>query len=229
MPFDTIIEWFSWLSEENILTWFSQYAYQPHLVYSAVVGLMILSSFGLPVPEEVTLVSAGLVAYMGSRPDLYPPPFAGAPTVDVSTMAVICFLAVFLSDFLVFNLGKFLGKRLMARNFMKRYQDRMEQITEWTTKYGIFAAGIFRFTPGLRFPGHFCCGMLGLSVIKFITVDGLAALVSVPTQVLLVAYFGEEILVNFRQFKTILFAAIGIALIVYLGKRWYKKLKPTYR
>ena len=64
-------------SEDQLLLWFSQYAHSPMLVYSIVVGLMIASSFGLPVPEEITLVSVGLVAYMGSRPDLFPPPTKG--------------------------------------------------------------------------------------------------------------------------------------------------------
>ena len=36
--------------------------------FTSVVALMVASSFGLPVPEEVTLMGLGLVCYIGSRP-----------------------------------------------------------------------------------------------------------------------------------------------------------------
>lgn len=217
------------LSEDVVLAWFSQYAYQPLWVYSAIVTLMIASSFGFPIPEEVTLVSAGLVCYMGSRPDLFPPPEVGMAPVNVYFTATLCFLAVFLSDFLVYSLGKFYGSKLLRLNFFQRYAPSIEKVSVWTRKYGAWAAGFFRFTPGLRFPGHFACGMLGLSSIRFALVDGTAALISVPTQVLLVAAFGETILENFKHFKIIVFSTIVIfAAIYFIRKRFNHYRSMTY-
>ena len=206
-------------SEDAILQWFSSYAYQPYLVYGAIIGFMVLSSFGFPVPEEVVLVSAGIVGYMGTRPDLFPPPFEGAATVDVYVLAAVCFFSVFLSDFLVYTLGRVLGDRLLESKIMARYKPRLDKVTRWVKEYGAYAAGIFRFTPGLRFPGHFSCGMLGLAQWKFITVDGLAALLTVPTQVLLVASFGEEIIVYFKQFKLVLLGLFAIGVVFWLWRR----------
>ena len=81
--------------EEQIIEFFQQYAYEPNIVYGAIVVLMVLSSFGLPIPEEVTLVSTGFLAYIGTQPEMYPPPFEGAPTVDAYTAALVCLLSVF--------------------------------------------------------------------------------------------------------------------------------------
>ena len=53
-----------------IIAFFLDYAHQPHYVYAAIIVLMLASSFGLPFPEEVTLLSAGLLAYIGSNPEL---------------------------------------------------------------------------------------------------------------------------------------------------------------
>ena len=214
-------------SDQGILQWFAQYAFEPGLVYSAIVILMIMSSFGLPIPEEVTLLSAGIVCYMGTRPDLYPPPFADAPTVDTMVTCVICFFAVFLSDFLVFTLGRNFGSKILGTRLMKRYEKNLGKVERWTRKYGAWAAGVFRFTPGLRFPGHFSCGMLGLSPLKFIAVDGFAALISVPTQVLLIATFGETILENIKQTKVVLFSALGIGLLVYLILKYRQRQEST--
>jgi membrane protein DedA with SNARE-associated domain len=64
--------------------------------------------------------------------------------------------------------------------------------------------------------------MMGLSVSKFILVDAIAAGISVPTQVLLVAFYGDKILVYFQQFKIVLAVIIGAALLYY-GIRWWKR------
>ncbi|MFY7928761.1 MAG: DedA family protein [Oligoflexus sp.] len=209
-------------SEQELLSWFTQYAYQPYWIYAGIFLLMLASGFGFPAPEEITLVSAGLVCYVASRPDLYPPPYPGAVGVNPYVTATVAFVSVMFSDCLVFFLGKYFGGALLRKRFMARYRDRMDKVAEWTKKYGMWAAGAFRFTPGLRFPGHFACGMMGLSVSKFILVDAIAAGISVPTQVLLVAFYGDKILVYFQQFKIVLAVIIGAALLYY-GIRWWKR------
>ncbi|SMF30923.1 DedA family protein [Pseudobacteriovorax antillogorgiicola] len=214
-------------SEAEILSWFATYAYQPNLVYFAIVALMIASSFGLPVPEEVTLVGTGIVCYIGSRPDLYPPPYPGAPVVQVEVAATVALAAVFLSDYVVFSLGRFFGHRLVKTSFFKRNQDTFDKVKSWVDRYGMWAAGIFRFTPGLRFPGHLSCGMLGLRPSRFFLVDGAAALISVPTQVVLVAKFGEHILGTLQQFKIVLFSVIGLFLVFFIVKKLIQKRKDA--
>lgn len=211
------------MSEDAIVHFFAQYAYQPFLVYGAIAFMMLISSFGFPVPEEITLVSAGLVCYMGSRPDLFPPPHEGAHVVNTHVAATVAFLSVIGSDFVVYMLGRKLGRRFLASRFMERSRGKMEKIARWTTDYGAWAAGVFRFTPGLRFPGHFACGMLGLSAGTFLMVDGLAAMVSVPTQVYLVATFGEHILVYFKQFKLVIFALLALGFLAYVIYRYTRR------
>lgn len=213
-------------SEDQILLWFSQYAYQPILVYGAVIVLMVLSSFGFPAPEEVTLLTMGLVCYMGSRPDLYPPPYEGAPVVDKYVAASVACLAVFLSDFLIFYLGRRYGSRLLKTRRVQRFSDTIEKGSMWVKRYGKWAAGAFRFTPGLRFPGHFSCGMMGLSPGQFLAVDGLAVLISVPTQVLLIASYGETIVENLKQFKLVFFGIIFLAVVIFFIRKWLQRKKP---
>ena len=203
-------------SEQELLNWFAQYAYEPVWVYSAIVVISLAASFGLPVPEEIMLVSVGMVCYMGSRPDLFPPleEVHGAP-LNVYVTATVAFLSVFFADFLVFSLGRHYGGRLFRTRFLSRFEPHFQKASTWTRKYGAWAAGIFRFTPGLRLPGFFSCGMLGLSPVKFTAVDGFAALISVPSQVLLVAYFGEEILSSFKKFKLVMLGLLAIMVTIY--------------
>lgn len=203
------------MSEQDVFNWFAQYAYEPAIVYGTVVFMMVISSFGFPVPEEVSLISVGIVCYMGRNPDLFPPPEVGATAVNTYTAAAVTFCAVVASDFLVYTLGKTLGGKIMRWKVMKRQQKQLDRVSSWMQKYGVFAAALFRFTPGLRFPGHFSCGMMGLPPLKFLAVDSLAALVSVPTQIFLISYYGKEILENFKAIKIVLGAALVIGGIVY--------------
>ncbi len=107
-------------SEAGLIQFFAQYAYEPTYVYTFICCFMFAASFGLPIPEELTLVSAGLVAYMAHHPSLYPPPYPGAEGVNTITLCFVCFLAVFVSDMVVFLLGKIFGGRIIKTRFFQR-------------------------------------------------------------------------------------------------------------
>lgn len=209
------------LSPEGLLTFFSAYAYEPWLVYTFIVIFMMASSFGFPAPEELVLVSSGLVAYLANHPEIYPPPTPDAKGVNIYTLMLVCFLAVFLSDFLVYCIGKFLGHKLMRYEFIRKQMEGKAYATtqKWFHKYGSWCCGMFRFTPGLRFPGHMSCGILGIPMWKFLTIDGLMALISVPTQVWLVSVYGEEVIKYMKEGKVIIFSILAIVIVVWFIKK----------
>ena len=212
-------------SHSALMAFFSQYAYQPSYVYGFITLFMFASSFGLPVPEELVLVTSGLVAYMAHNPDKFPPPYVGAEGVNIVTLAMVCFIAVFLSDLIVYLIGKFFGGKIIkTRFFQKQVAGKgFDTINSWFQKYGGWACGIFRFTPGLRFPGHMSCGLLGIPLWKFMMVDGLAALISVPTQVYFVATYGEIILNKIAEFKLIGLVILSVFLVIWLIRKVYLK------
>lgn len=208
---------------------FIQYAYSPMYVYGGVILFMTLSSFGLPIPEELVLISCGFICYMVSHPDLYPPSSVDAIGVNPYILAFVCFFAVLLSDLLVFLVGKYFGKKLFETKFFKKHisQKHLATVGKWYEKYGALVCGVFRFTPGLRFPGHMSCGMMGVKLWKFLMVDGFAALISVPTQVLLVAEYGKVILEKIKEFKIILGIALVIFLIIHFLRKFYFSKKKV--
>lgn len=206
-----------------------QYAYEPFTVYTLILVLLTASSFGLPFPEEIVLLSAGLLAYIGSNPELYPPPSADAVGVSIPITAAVCFFAVFISDLVVFWLGRHFGSRLLRHSWAQKVisPKGFQKISEWTLKFGPLACGVFRFTPALRFPGHFACGATGVKPVTFALVDGTAALLSVPTQVLLMAHFGEQILGLLKDIKLAIIAVLVVVVLVLLIKNFRKKAPAT--
>ncbi|MCO4754928.1 MAG: DedA family protein [Bacteriovoracaceae bacterium] len=212
------------MNEVAIVDFFASYAYQPLFVYAFIILFMTASSFGLPIPEEMTLVSAGLVAYMAMHPDKFPPPTPDAEGVNLIILSIVCFVAVLGSDILIYFLGKIFGRRIVQSKFFNKRisQDRFNKINNVFNKYSHWACGLFRFTPGVRFPGHLSCGLMGVPLWKFILIDGAAALISVPTQVLLVAYYGEVILDKIKEFKIAAGVVILALLAFWILKRLYQ-------
>lgn len=211
-------------SEASLMAFFTPYAFQPTYVYSFIFLFMLASSIGLPIPEELVLISAGLVAYAAHSPDTIPP-YPGAASVDVYTLCAVCFLSVLFSDCMVYFIGKIFGGRIIKTEFFqKRFAGAgFDKINSWFQKYGGWACGIFRFTPGLRFPGHLSCGLLGIPVWKFVLIDVAVAAISVPTQVYLVATYGDVILDKLSTYKMILASAFLVFIVVWLVRRFYLK------
>lgn len=189
--------------------------------------MMFISSVGFPLPEEVTLVSIGVLAFMGANPNHFPPPYPGAPVVSMHTGAAVAVFAVFGGDFLVYMVGRKYGRRVLKKPFMQRIvsPEIMERVEGWTKKYGAYACGIFRFTPGVRFPGHLACGILHFPIWKFALIDGIAVLISVPTQIYLLALYGEPIIQRLHQFKMVLLGVFGLILIGVIARKIKKHFK----
>ena len=200
-------------------------AYTPVLVYSAIFLFMLASAFGLPIPEEIVLLSAGFVGYMTLNPSEYPPPDNFTTGVNVYFLAAFSYAAVVGADFLIYSIGKKLGPTILKwRFFAKLIPDNSRQkIEAWTQKYGYWAVIIFRFTPGVRFPGHIMCGAMKMSAWRFLAVDALAAGLTVPTQVLLMAHYGKQILGTLREFKLIVLGLLGLGLVIFLVRKFIEK------
>jgi len=212
-------------SMDDLIDFFKGYAYQPYKVYMFVVLFMIASSFGLPIPEEVTLVSVGLIAFMASHPNIYKPPTPDAVGVNTYTLAIVAFFAVSLSDILVYSIGRFLGNRSYFKKKMERGDGAIHKVNKWFENYGTLAIFFFRFAPGIRFLGHMTCGITRIKLWKFVAVDSFATSISVPTQVLLVAFYGKTILEHIKEFKLIMFAIIMLAIVIYFVKKHLKEKK----
>ncbi len=214
---------FEFLDPTVIENFFLSYAYSPMYVYVGVVVFMCLSSLGFPLPEEVILVSAGFIAFMALHPDEYPPPTPDSVGVNYITLAMVCFVAVVASDFIIYCIGKYFGERVLKSAFFSKMLStkNIDKIDNWYDKYGALVCGLFRFTPGIRFPGHMSCGMMGVKWWKFLAVDGAAALISVPTQVILVALYGKVILEKIRPYKMVFFGIIALVILFYLFKHFF--------
>lgn len=185
----------------------------------------MICAVGFPLPEEVIILSAGILGHMSLHPETYPPPYEGAPSVEPYALALACLSAVIITDSIIYYLGHKFGKKLLESKWAKKHapEHQVDRVRRWVKQYGFFAPGVFRFIPGVRFPGHLMCGALDMKYWNFVITDGIAAVISVPSQVLLVALYGEVIIDRLGQFKLIVFGTLGVLGAGYLVyKLWFK-------
>lgn len=184
------------------------YGPMPYLI---VFGILLACGLGVPIPEDITLVVGGILAYYGVS--------------NVWVMIVVCLAGVMIGDSLVFWLGAKYGRALTKKWFFHKVlpDERLDAVQGKFKQYGnklIFAA---RFMPGLRAPIFFSAGVLHLPFSVFFLFDGVAALLSVPAIVGGVYLFGDEIdhfIKVMRSFEYGILAAI-VTVILLLTLKWY--------
>ena len=186
--------------------------------YLIVLAILLACGVGIPIPEDVTLFAAGLMSYYG--------------VTQLGLMILICLAGVLAGDCFIFYLGTHFGRRLTKKWLFHKLlpDDRLNAVSKKFNKKGdklLFAA---RFMPGLRAPIYFSAGTLHIPFRKFILYDGCAAMISVPTIVGSVYYFGDEldhVIRVVRNFEHGLFVAI-LLVIFLVAAKWYithRKLK----
>lgn len=186
--------------------------------YLIVFFILLACGFGLPMPEDVVLFAAGMMAFYKAA--------------DVRLMIAVCFLGVMIGDTMVYTIGAFYGRRLRKTRLIKRMLPpaRMRVVRKKLHEQGskvIFAA---RFMPGLRAPVFFTSGTLHLPVRVFLFYDGLAALISVPTIVYATYFFGNHVDRVIRVVKRLQFGVIGticVIIAVVVLKTWWTRKKEA--
>ena len=174
--------------------------------YVAVFVMLLLCGFGLPIPEDITLVAGGIIAGLGYA--------------DVHTMFAVCMAGVLIGDGTMFTLGHVFGQRILAFAPIRRIvtPHRFAQVQEKFVKYGNWVLFVARFLPGLRSPIFIVAGMSRrISIWQFILMDGLAACISVPIWVYLGdygAYNRDWLLHMVSRGQTGIYTLLGLGVAV---------------
>jgi membrane protein DedA with SNARE-associated domain len=188
--------------------------------YLAVFVMLLICGFGVPVPEDVTLVTGGVIAGLGHA--------------DVHTMFAVGMAGVLVGDGLMFMLGRLYGPRIIQLPGFRRVltPERFERAQGAFHKYGKWVMFVARFLPGLRTPVFFTAGMSHrVTFLTWFLMDGFAALISVPIWVYL-GYFGAQnwdwMFGVLRQFQHAILGLLLLAAIV-IGWRWWRRHVQTKR
>jgi membrane protein DedA with SNARE-associated domain len=176
--------------------------------YLAPFVVLLLCGLGLPLPEEVSLIGAGVLVHRGE--------------VDFATVTVVCGVAILLGDSVPFWLGRRYGLAALRIRWVTRvvHPERFARLQKRFEEHGNWATFVCRFFAGVRIPGYFVSGMMGMSYPRFLVLDAFGVLISVPVSIWLGRLFADqmdELQAKMKDLHLVLaFLAISLALILFL-------------
>lgn len=178
--------------------------------YIAVFLVLVMCGFGIPIPEDITLVAGGVICGLATE------------HLDVQHMVVVSLIGVLVGDTTMFMLGRLLGPKvkhlpLLRRIFTENVYNRMQDKCH---RYGNRILFVARFLPGLRATIFITAGISRkVSYLKFMVMDGLAAIISVPVWVYAGYYFAydlDDLIAWVKHSEIFVIGAILLLVVVWL-------------
>jgi membrane protein DedA with SNARE-associated domain len=129
---------------------------------------LVLSELGLPLPETVFVVAAGVVSQRAG--------------LTIYVPIVSCCVAVLLGDLLLFLLARAIGPSAFSRRPLRWLfsPGATERIDALFARHGSMAIFAARFISGVRGATFVLVGMRQMPLRRFMLWDGLAILATVP-------------------------------------------------
>lgn len=182
--------------------------------YFVILGVLLACGFGLPLPEDITLVTAGILAARN--------------IIDFEFTVALCMFGVLLGDGIIFFLGSHYGTRIRSSKFFSVIlpEKRDAAVKAIFQKYGDRVIFMARFMPGLRTPMFFATGSYHVPFWKFLLLDGFAALISVPLWVYVGFLFGtnlEELERVMKRAQFGIYTALAALILIFVLGYFIKK------
>jgi membrane protein DedA with SNARE-associated domain len=179
----------------------------------------VLTGCGLPVPEEVPIIAAGVASSAGSLN-----PWAAFGS---------CIIGALLGDCVMYSIGYHFGHGLAKRHprfAHLLHADREAKIEEMMRRHGLKVFFISRFVVGLRSPIYLTAGILRISFRRFLLIDALCATSVVGTFFWLSHRYGDHIRKWILRSEIAVTVAVVMAVIatgIYFWRRRRRSLLAT--
>src|SRR5690349_5042044 len=134
-----------------------------HFGYLAVVGVVLIEDFGVPVPGETVLILAAV--------------YAGAGRLNIWLVALLGFCGALLGDNIGFAIGHFGGRRLAERygRYVFLTPERLDKASGFFDHHGGKIIVVARFVEGLRQANGIIAGTTGMQWRRFLLFNAIGA------------------------------------------------------
>ena len=175
-----------------------------HFTYAGLVLLLMASGLGLPIPEDVPLITAG---YLARR-----------EVVELAVVLPLALTSVIAADGLLFWLGRRYGQRVLSLRMFRWFvpAHRFDRAKDLFARRGGQVLIVGRFLPGMRAVLLLAAGTLGVPTWKWLVCDGGAAAVSVTLMVLLGWWLAPHIdaLLRWEHSAELLLSLAGVVVLI---------------
>jgi membrane protein DedA with SNARE-associated domain len=172
-----------------------------HFGYAAIFALLVAAGVGVPVPEEVTQVAAGVLAHQ---------------QVLVLWKAMLAAWAgVVVGDSLVYFIGSRHGARVLSTGLARRVltPPRRDRLRSHFERHAFLTIVVARHLGGVRGAVFALAGVHGVPYRTVLLADALSGLVSVPVAVGLGFLFSRHVLQVEHDMRVVEGAVLAVAAV----------------
>jgi len=169
----------------------------------AVLLLVLLEDFGIPVPGETVLIAAAI--------------YAGAGRLNVVAVGCIGFIAAVTGDNIGYAIGRFGGRAVVLRwgKYVFITEERLGKAEDFFDHHGGKIIVIARFVEGLRQANGIIAGIAEMHWLRFVAFNALGAALWVGTWVT-AGYFAGQHIGSIYHYISVysLYAVIAVVVLL---------------
>jgi membrane protein DedA with SNARE-associated domain len=187
-----------------------------HISYLGIIIVLILTGSGLPIPEEVPIIAAGIASSVG--------------TLNVWGAFAACLVGALAGDSVIYLIGYHFGHSLVVRHprfAAMLHAEREAKIEQMIRKHEVKVFFLSRFMVGIRAPVYLTAGILRIPFRRFLLIDAFCATAVVGLFFGLSYLYGERVTRWIRQSEIgvtlAVVISVGAVICFFVWKRWRQK------
>jgi len=185
-----------------------------HGSYIGIIVILILTGTGLPLPEEVPVIAAGVLSSHGQ--------------MEPWLAFFSCLVGAICGDCVMYWIGRRFGRNIIREHpwwakFVK--PNREAQLEQALKDHDFKVFFVARFLVGIRSPVYLAAGILRMPFRRFIIIDLFCATIVIGTFFGLSYYFGEPILRWIRGAEYTLTGILLLTVAIVTTMYFYRKRK----
>lgn len=186
-----------------------------HGGYLGIVLFLVLTGCGLPIPEEIPIMLAGVLSSQGH--------------FDPWLAFFACLIGALLGDSVMYAIGYHFGHGLVQRHpKLSKWlgATRHETFDSAVNKHMFKVMALARFMVGVRGPVYLSAGIMRVPFREFIFYDLFCATLVVGTFFWTAHFFGDHITELLRDAEWVL--TLVVILVLLSGTLWWLRKKKQH-
>jgi membrane protein DedA with SNARE-associated domain len=189
--------------------------YLKHYGYLSVAVIVMIESFGPPLPGETIIIAASI--------------YAGAGSLNIWLVALVAFAAAVIGDNLGYLIGRKGGHALVERygKYIGATPERYGKAEDFFKRHGSWIVIVARFIEGLRQLNGIIAGTAEMPWRKFAAAQALGAAIWVATWTAVGYNAGSHITTIYEGVAKVGYGLVG--LVVLAGLVWWIRYRRKHR
>ena len=190
-----------------------------HGSYGLLFLALVMGGMGLPLPEDIVLLTGGALAHLG--------------VVQLPIVILVCMAGVLCGDMVLFHTARKLGPKVYEQRWIRRLltPERRERIAHLYERYGGRVIFIGRHMSVMRVLVFSMAAVQGMRLRTFLLWDALALCLSAPLLVGVGYIFArsiDRVAAGFGHVEHLIaITVVGAFVLVLLGRTWKARRRAS--